>query len=74
VGSSGLTTTETRLTSRGHLGPEDGDDTEDTISPMKFTRRGSGGGRDYRGRDYVWDETSPGYGSRSAVESRGYFW
>jgi len=72
VGSPGPATTETRVTSRGIRELEDGD-TEDTISPMKFTRGGFDGGRDGGGLDYYWDEASPGRGSRSVVESREYF-
>lgn len=64
--------TETRVTSRGIRELEDGD-TEDTISPMKFTRGGFDAGRDVGGPDYYWDEASPGRGSRSVVESREYF-
>ena len=73
MGSSGLATTKARVTSRGHHELEDGDDTEETISPMKFTRGGSDGLRGGGGLDYEWDEASPGHGSRSAVESREYF-
>ena len=71
MGSPGPATSETRLTSRGIRELEDGE-TEETISPMKFTR-GFGGVRDGGGPDYDWDEASPGRGSRSAVESREYF-
>lgn len=70
--SPGPATTETRVTSRGIRGLDDGDDMEETISPMKFTRGGFDGGRNGGGPDYDWDEASPGRGSRSVVESREY--
>ena len=73
MGSSGLAPTKTRVSSRGHHELEDGDDTEETISPMKFTRGGSDRVRDYGSPDYEWDEASPGRGSHSVVESREYF-
>ena len=71
VGSPGLGVVATRITGRGELVGEG--DMEDPISPMKFTRDGSDGGRDEEGPGYGWDEASPGRGSRFLIESRAYF-
>lgn len=51
----------------------DEDDTEEPISPIKFTRDDPDGEHD-EGPNFGWNEASPGRGSRSAVESRAYFW
>lgn len=61
------------VTGRGSRGVADEDDMEESISPIEFTRNNPDGGRDGLGLDFGWDETSPGPGGRSAVESRAYF-
>jgi hypothetical protein len=80
VGAPGLGVTGTRtaetgptaITGRHDHGLVNDDDTDEPISPMKFTRDDPDGERDDEDHDFEWNEATFGCGS-SAVESRAYF-
>ena len=61
------------ITSRDDCGLEEEDDTEEPISPIKFTQDDPDREHD-EDPNFGWDVASPGRGNRSAVESRAYFW
>ena len=80
MGAPGLGLAETRtaeagpaaITGRHDHGLVNEDDTEEPISPMKFTRDDPDGERDDEDHDFEWNEATFGCGS-STVESRAYF-
>jgi len=61
------------ITGRDDRGFVEEDDTEEPVSPIRFTQDDPDGEND-EGPNFGWGEVSPGRGSRTVVESRAYFW